>query len=369
MSFSFSSLVRLIVITALGTTMLAVGISKLDPPKPHLRTRAATRFFNLNEYFMNYTDRTPRWLDAESGRVVSLSVAEGDLLEAASCAPWVDEKGRRQVAGRWSSRTQQGPMSISTDFGLARYSFPDGGLLDQVSTENVPVGPPCWFPGNRARILFACGDGQLYHYAFEPEPYAKDLDPEAKRDARPTMLQWRCPRPGLGKVFLSDLTWPEDPSLSGYVVVSLREQSPESEALRTFSGTALWWLKLDHAGTEILEAGRLLLPDDEQHVESRVDQRSPTIGTLSDGTPAIAYMNEGADKQGWELRIAPIHLEGDHHAPKAHERESVLVASDCQPSHPAFSADGRWISAIGQSNQENGRIVRKSLSKVFAAKE
>ncbi len=139
-------------------------------------------------------------------------------------------------------------MSISTDFGLARYSFPDGQVLDHVSTEIVPVGPPCWFPGDRARILFAGGDGELYHFAFEADSLAKELDPEAGRDERPIPLAWRCAKPGLGKVFLSDLTWPEDPRLMGYVVVSLREQAPESEALRSFTGTALWWLKLDLRG-------------------------------------------------------------------------------------------------------------------------
>ena len=114
-------------------------------------------------------DRTPRWLDAETGTVTTFPIEEGDVLEAASCSPWVDEKGRHQVIGRWSSRTKDGPMSMSTDFGLARYMFPSGQLLDHVSTDIVPVGAPSWFPGTRANILFAAGDGNLYKYAFETE--------------------------------------------------------------------------------------------------------------------------------------------------------------------------------------------------------
>lgn len=365
MSFSFSSLVRLIVFLALGSTTLAVALSKLDPPTPVWRTRVATRYSNLNEYFMNFTERTPRWLDAESGQILSTPLDDADVLEAASSAPWVDDQGEYQVAGRWSSRTRKGPMSISTDFGLARYSFPSGRLLDHVSTEIVPVCPPCWFPGTRARILFAGGDGELYHYAFESELHAKGLETEVNRDDRPTLVEWACPKPGLGKVFLSDLSWPEDPRLSGYVVVSLREQSPDTEAFRTFSGATLWWLKLNNAGTEIVEAGRLNVSDVPGHREFPIDQRSPTVGTLADGKPVVAYLVENEDRKSWDLRLAPIEFEGDHHLPKALESKSVRLACNCQPAHPSFTKDGRWINAVAETTVPNGRILRLPLPASF----
>jgi hypothetical protein len=366
MSFSFSSLVRLIVIMGLGAIILAVGLSKLDPPRPNLRKRVATKYYNINDYLIKQRDRSPRWIDADTGQVVSSPLDDGDVLEAASCAPWVDEKGQHQVAGRWSSRTDMGPMSISTDFGLARYSFPSGRLLDHVSTEIIPVGPPCWFPGNRARILFVGGDGDLYQYAFEPDDYAKNLDPDAHRDEKPMPLKWRCPKPGLGKVFLSDVSWPEDPRLIGYVLVALREQSPGTEPLRSFSGTTLWWLKLDLAGTEIVEAGRLLLSDCPDRFDSEVDHRSPTVGTLPGGKPAVAYLVEsGKNKPGWELRIAPIEFEGDHRVPIAHKSKSVRLSTECLPSHPSFSADGLWLNAIAESSMTNGRIVRVPVSHLF----
>src|SRR3954468_14182751 len=166
MSFSFSSLIRLLVLLALGATMMAVGISRLDPPKPAWRVRRPAQYSNINEYFLDVRDRTPRWLDVQTGQVKAQALSDGDVLEVASCAPWVDERGRTQVVGRWSSRTKDGPMSMSQDFGLARYTFPGGEMLDHASPEIVRVGPPCWFPGTRARILFVAGDGMLYHYAF-----------------------------------------------------------------------------------------------------------------------------------------------------------------------------------------------------------
>jgi hypothetical protein len=366
MSFSFSSLVRLIVVTGLGVTLLAIGLSKLDPPRPNLRTPAATKYFNVNEYLIKQYDRAPRWIDTETGEVVTSILDDGDVLEAASCAPWVDEKGQHQVVGRWSSRTSTGPMSISTDFGLARYSFPGGQLLDHVSTDIVPVGPPCWFPGKQARVLFVAGDGELYQYAFESDPYVKELEPAAKRDEKPTVLRWRCPKPGEGEVFLSDVTWPEDPRMIGYVIVALREQSRGTNPLRPFTATSLWWLKLDHAGTEIVEVGRLLLPPDPDHPARELDERSPTIGTLPGGKLALAYLSEGEGKKsGWELHVAPIEFEGDHHSPVAHEASGVRLSTECLPSHPSFSADGRWLNAIVESSQTNGRILRLPVTQLF----
>ena len=153
MSFSFSSLIRLIVLLALTATMLAVGLARLDPVRPERRTRCMTRFSNINEYFLDVADRIPRWLDSEDGKIGSHPPEDGDVLEAASCAPWVDEKGHGQVAGRWSSRTRNGSMSVSSDFGLARYTFPGSEMLDHVSTEIVPVGAALLVSGNSSPDL------------------------------------------------------------------------------------------------------------------------------------------------------------------------------------------------------------------------
>jgi hypothetical protein len=367
MSFSFSSLIRFIVVTGLGITMLAIGISRLDPPRPSWRTRHVTRFLHLNEFFMNLSDRSPRWLDVETGEMTSIPLAEGDVLDAASCSPWVDEKEQHQMAGRWSYRTNQGPMSVTTDFGLARLSFPDGRLLDRVSTEIVPVGPPCWFPGTRARILFASGDGQLYHYAFEGELSLKEPDKTADHDAQPVALKWRCPKPGQGKVFLSDLTWPEDHRMSDYVIVALREQSPDSKALRSFTGTTLWWLKLNVAGTEIVDCGKLLIPAAERILDGSLDRRCPTVGALKGGKPVIAYLSENRDERGWDLRVAPLEFEKDHHTPSARESSSLLFSTHCHPIHPSFSSDGRWLNAIADSSEPNGRLLRLSLVNAFSS--
>lgn len=368
MSFSFSSLLRLIVLMAVGSTILAVGISRLDPPKPGWRARRPANHVSINEYFLDVTDRTPRWLDVDTGRVTAHGPTDGDVLEVASCSPFVDDRGRRQVVGRWSSRTKDGPMSMTKDFGLARYTFPDGEMLEQISTETVPVGPPVWFPGTRARILFAAGDGQLYHYAFEAEHWLRDESEPAKgRDLRPHPLAWGCPKPGDGNVFIGDLAWPDDPRMGGRVVVSLREQEFSMDGARFYTRTQIWWLKLNHAGTEIVDAGRLVTPDRSGAAAGDFDERSPTVGALADGRPVLAYLRQRAGQNGWDLRLSPIRIDSDRHVPAAFESSTVPVTGGCQPAHPAFSSDGRWLSAIvGQSTSE-GRVSRFKLSEALAA--
>jgi len=363
MSFSFSSLIRLLVLLALGSTMVAVGLSKLDPPRPDWRTRRTTQNFIINEYFIDAIDRTPRWLDAGTGSLTEVPLADGDLLDAASSSPWVEEQGRRQVIGRWSSRIKDGPMSISKDFGLARYTFPGGEVLDQVPTEIVPVGPPCWFPGTRARVIFAAGDGMLYHYAFESE----DRDKAGSgRDARPIPLAWRCPKPGDGNIFLGDLTWPEDPRMGGCLIVSLRHQGIGVEDARSFSRMQLWWLKLNHAGTEVVETGRLVTTDVTGPSARQFDERTPTVSTLPDGRTVLAYLRQRGGEAGWELRVAPISIETGRQIPTVLESRSRVLAEKCQASHPAFSPDGRWLSAITGSTPADGRLARLRADKALA---
>ena len=365
MSFSFTSLIRLMVLTAVVSTMMAVGLSKLAPPPPASKSRTSPRFSHVNEFFLDVSDRTPRWLDSETGRIVPCPPAGGDILEAASCSPWVDENDRRQIVGRWSSRMQDGVMPSGSDFGIARYSFPDGAMLDQVSTETVPVSSPVWFPGTRARVLFAAGDGDLYHFAFEPDNASAPTDPGLRPDLSPRLVTWRCPKPGVGNVFLADPTWPDDPRLGGCLLVTLREQQWTPSGTRVYSPTNLWWLKLNTDGTEVLDAGRFLIPEDGEGSRTNRDLRSPTVGHLPDGRLVVAYLRQLKGDTSWELRLAPIEFESDHRNPRARESRSLSLAPKCLPAHPSFSADSSRINAIAVPEVDSSRVIRLSLDNLF----
>jgi hypothetical protein len=366
MSFSFSSLVRLLVLMAVCSTMLAVGLSRLSPARPLSRASRSVKHANINEFFLkNVADRTPYWLDVETGLIAASPLEDGDVLESASCSPWIDEKNQQQVAGRWSTRTKAGPMSMSTDFGIARYAFPSGQMLDHVSTENVPIGAPCWYPGTQARILFSAGDGFLYHYAFEPEPWEKTANPQAGRDLNPRQIEWRCPKPGEGTIFFGDLTWPEDPRMSGCLVAALREQVTGEKGVPTYSRTSLWWLKLNFAGTEIVDLGRLLIHTEPNELDMTFDHRTPTIGALPDGRLVLAYLRQQVGCVGWEVRMVPIEFDAAHNVPRAWESKSVQLASKCQPAQPTFTSSGHFLNVIAGHEPRESRVARLPLDGLF----
>ena len=363
MSFSFSSMIRLIVLLAIGSTMVAVGLSRLDPDRANWRFLKPARFSNVNEYFLDVADRTPRWLDSESGRVEAYPLADDDVLEAASCAPWSNEQGQTQVVGRWSSRTKDGPMSMSNDFGLARYTFPGGEMLDHISTEIVPISPPCWYPGIRARVLFPGGDGLLYHFAFESDPGAGGPPtPVRSADDHPGPIPWRCKRPGEGGVFISDVTWPEDPKMRGALVVALREQLTGPGGSKVFSRTRLWWLKLNSAGTAIVDADRLVVPDVSGSRPVEVDERSPSVTTRPDGSLMLAYLRQRAGQKGWSLHLAPISIDERRGAPVVLESKVKRRGDRCQPAQPTFSPDGRWVNAIADVSSTESHVIRLSTA-------
>ncbi len=363
MSFSFSSLIRLLVLLAIGSTMVAVGLARLDPTRTHWRFLKPTKYSNVSEYFLDVTDRTPRWLDAESGRVEPFPISDDDVLETASCAPWANEQGQTQAVGRWSSRTKDGPMSMSNDFGLARYTFPGGEMIDHVSTEIVPVTPPCWFPGTRARVLFAGGDGVLYHFAFESDRGPGSSAPPIKAaDDHPGTIAWKCKQPGDGSVFISDVTWPEDPKMRGALVVSLRQQVTMPTGSKAFSRTQLWWLKLNNAGTQIVDAGRLVRTDPDGSHGEEVDERSPSVATRPDGSLMLAYLGQRPGQKGWDLRVAPIAIEQDRKVPVVLESEAKLLGEQCLPARPSFSPDGRWVNVIVGPSSIESKVARHSTA-------
>src|SRR5947209_8169861 len=158
MQFSLTSLVRLVVFVGLALCAVAVGLGRLVPPPPRWRSLQPTRTFHLPSPVPGWVDDRPAFLDLETGRTRRLALPEGDWLDLARCAPWADERGESQVVGRWGSRSGSGTDRLSNGIGLGRFSCPEGRALDRVPVAAVPTGPPCWFPGTSARVLFAAGD-------------------------------------------------------------------------------------------------------------------------------------------------------------------------------------------------------------------
>ncbi len=359
MTFSFGSMLRLAVLMAVGCTILAVGVSRLDPPKVVKRFPRPVTHYNINDYFLNVQDRNPRWIDSETGGMTLSSVVADDVLEVASCSPWVDETGHHQAVGRWSNRTLQGPNTVSHEFGLARFSFPDGRILNQISSEMYPISPPCWFPGTRARVLFAAGDGKLYHYAFESDsPTSAPGEPLEPFDSEPVPLTWNAPKPEGGDVLICEAAWPGDARMGGRLVVSIRVQEVGADGARRFSRTQLWWLKLNHSGTQIIEAGPLVDHDLGKTVAERSDERSPTVAALPDGSLGLAYTRQAEGGSDWSVCLARLTTDADHHLVPSLESRTRVMTGGSHPAPLAFSSDGRWLNALVGDSESDEAVVR-----------
>src|SRR5262249_28483870 len=153
----------------------------------------------VNGYLVG--DETPgcRFLDPETGQYSRMAIPDGDSLLFAQASPWRDGRGRSQVVGRWMGRDRDD--GGARGFGLARYSYPSGEVLDPLPVDVAPASPPAWFPDLSARLIYAGTDGRLYRIAFEDEAGR----PTGRGEAlRPVPLSWQCATPGVGRVHVED---------------------------------------------------------------------------------------------------------------------------------------------------------------------
>jgi hypothetical protein len=356
--------VRPAVFVMAGLTAVAIALGRGAPETTAIRHIEPVRYHAINWYLFKQNDSTPRLLDAETGRIERVAFPDSGCLEYASVSPWRDDHGQAQFVGRWNEASGRSHEQIGLNpdeglgLGLARYTFPGRKILDRIPLDVVSGSVPCWSPCLSPMVLFAGTDGQLYRYSF---PDRRDGRYESGDDGnRPRPVTWRCPRPGNGRIWIGDPTWPSDPMLGGKVVVSLRTGETDDPE-RAFSRSGLWWLRLNRDGTEIEEAGRLTYPgpDDEEHW--------PALASTADGGLILAFLLRRDGRHGWRLRIAPVTIDRQTGAPRAGR---PVVASQDEaylPSPPIFSPDGRWVHIFSGNDHSSARVNRLSVTALLAA--
>ncbi|MHC5536834.1 hypothetical protein ACYOEI_01010 [Singulisphaera rosea] len=316
---------------ALLVTILAVLLSRINPPAPSARASATAPLILGPETIPDLTPPKTVVFDPETGKMDPLASRVGMDLSHASGSPWRDERGRTQIVGVLSGLLQGG----ATEPTLVRASLPDGSLLDQLAMEILPAGRPCWFPDRSARILYVDSRSNLARLEFEGRP-------NRRSELRPTPVRWGDDVLGSDGLFRGDLFWPSDPRLKGRILASL---SPRS----TFGGVAhlerdqIWWLELNPEYTKIVAAGRLTrpnVPDD-----GLTTERCPTIGTDRSGRLLLAYLDRRSSepRSQWTLKVAPIELEADSGVPSVVTAESRTICKQCVATPPSFSLDNRWL--------------------------
>ena len=66
--------------------------------------------------------------------------------------------------------------------GMGSFRLSDGAVLSRIPMEILPIGRPCWVPGQDRTILFPAGDGQL-HRCRLPAARGRGRDSVAAEDA------------------------------------------------------------------------------------------------------------------------------------------------------------------------------------------
>ncbi|MHC5537841.1 hypothetical protein ACYOEI_06385 [Singulisphaera rosea] len=361
------TLLRSVALMMIALTISAIGVARLHPKGAAWRMLQASTWVNLDSQYMAEKAGESIWLDIENGRVSRLKLPEGESVEMASCSPFRDDNGRAQAVGRWATRTKVGADSVVGAYGLARFTYPDGEIIDRVTTDIIPKGPPCWYPGTKARILFSAIDGKLYHHNFEPSSRASSLtDPELSINPGPRPLKWLCPHPGDGHETVSDPFWSSSPTLAARLIVSIRPLNETNGTVYSFS--RLWWLELDEAGTSIVAAGRLI-PRPDSEPEHDMDERFPAVWTNADGRMTLAYQTRLPHQPHGQIRVVPLELDASRKIPVARTEETRILVDRCAVNPPSFSKDGKSLFVVHLADGYRGEVLRVPLSdeRSFAA--
>lgn len=354
------TLLRSVALMMIVLTMSAIGVARFHPKGAGWRILQASTWVNLDNQYMANEVGESIWLDVEDGRVSRLNLPEGETVEFASCSPFRDDKGRAQAVGRWATRTKVGTDTVVGAYGLARFTYPDGEILDRVTTDILPKGAPCWYPGTKARILFSAINGRLYHHNFEPTlPRSSSTDPEPATNPGPQPLKWLCPRPGDGHETVSDPCWPSTPALGGRLIASIRPLNEKTG--KGYSFARLWWLELDEAGTSIVAAGRLI-PRPDSAPEHDMDERFPAVWTEPDGRMTLAYQTRLPHQPHGQIRVVPLELDANRKIPLVRTEATQVMVDRCAVNPPAFSKDGKSLFVVHLADGNRGEVLRIPLS-------
>jgi hypothetical protein len=311
-----------------------------EPAPPRYRIFDGSRF-QVRRY-------ASRLLDTETGQFKVLDLPGAGDFDKLCFSPWRDAGGQHHVVGRWN---EAAPGAT----GLARWTYPEGRVLNRISSDLVLLSPPCWFPDRSDRVLFAAADGRLYLLDLRD---AGDLEGELA-ETRPRPVRWATPPAGVDVRFIREPFWPPDASLGGCLVAAVCWRGPAAPP-GSPTWSQLWWLRLSPAGTEIVASGRLIEP---RAGEPEADEYAPSVGTTSEGVTMLAYLSGPRGIGPAEVRVAPIALAGTSPdgVPRVRAGEARRLAAVDTLAAPAFSSDGRWIYAAVRP-QENGGVTLKRIA-------
>ncbi len=361
MSFSFTSLIRLVTFVVVGLNVVAVLLGRLGPePRPtawHLEP--APRHAMIDGKDVNPI--ASPIIDDQEGRPEHFELVEGEQFQHGACSPWLDQDGGSQIVGvRVKFKSNLDDRWVV----LERLSYPSGDILDRVELEHLPTGPPCWLGDSPDRILFGSGDGKIYQYTFSSSTGLPGVARDAARSPRP--LTWKTPPPGFGEVIMRHPSRPTDPRWGDRILVSLSlMEEPGADRL---GPERIWWLRMDHQGTGIVAAGTLLEDDRAESAHRSIERKAAVTGSF-EGRPLLAYLIRCRVQEEWQLCLSEVEFDPETSTPQVRAGSTRYLADHCGLTSPTFSTDGRWLSCVVDPRTPGARVARFSVDEVLARNE
>ena len=348
------SLVRWIGVIVIGWTLLAIGIGASGTRLPARDLPALPPSSSPSVEAMPTGWPTVRGydlVDRTSGRTTKMRLPDEDRWWAVSVSPRPGPGGELEAVGRWVNPGRE-------DFsGWALFRLSDGAVLSRIATEVLPMGRPCWVPGQARMILFAAGDGQLYRCRLAPEhetPVVRRAPVYASGHLEPSEpVVWVISPPGLSEPMLADPFWPADPRLQRCVFVALMVLERQNDR-NVYGPSTLWWLELSDDARSVVAAGRLTEPTGDETASGRTDERLPNVAVGADGHIRLVYMERRNRNDKWRLQSAALELDpADGAAPSSPPASfPALPARPVGPFNPhclLVSSDGATAYGLSKT--------------------
>ena len=330
------ALLRIAGFGATGLVLLAIGIGIATPDEPDRGGLTLDPHVPVQIPLDEASRRVGGacWFtDPATGQLTAMPLPEGEIIEKASLSPWRDEQGRRRLIGRWHRYLGDEGGSVSRDFGMALFSYPDGRCLEVLPMNLIPTGPPCWAPFDGEEVLFPAADGHLY---------ALELGGEGAKEPLALTIGQRVPWDG--DVQIKDLSWPADPRFGGRLFASVRFRA---DVDYRYSDAELWWLRLSDDHLQIIEAGRIAVPGD-----ADVEEQFPQVSVGGDDRMRLAFLTDRDQRGRLSLAVADLSFGPEDGASEV--GRPIVLADDCFATRPAFSDDGTTLTYVARNGSSHG---------------
>jgi hypothetical protein len=359
----FVFLTRLVICVLAATSLMALGVSIAHPRiAPQVQVWTA-RWDSLNPQSSPDQPRVEErcyLIDLESNRCEVVQLPEENAWGPLSVSPWCDPEGNLEAVGPCYGLL--GTTETQLSWGLARFRFPEGRIIEKVHLDLLPTGRPCWSPDRPGRILFAAGDGKLYRLDFPNDDGCDGLERRSlsteANDRIPQPIEWSCAPLGSRSLVISDPVWPSDPRIRHLVFATATPQLARGERTIT-NAPQIWWFMLGGAGTTIEGAGRMFKPAPAGIEANTTAKRFPTIGVDRSGAIHLIYLARAQGKRSLRLEAVEIEVDPTSRQPRMSPgSRPVVLDSDSALIPPLVAADG--LSVIGVS-RSTGQLIRHRI--------